>query len=119
MPKFEDIAGQKFGNGKVLAVKRVADHIKPNGRPVTRYLCLCDCGGTFIAARHNLVDGHTKSCGCLSKQKKSGRGMKYCAYLPMAVDCTTLNCQKCGWNPYNKALREKRIAKIKERAGIA
>lgn len=118
MPKFEDIAGQKFGDGKILAVKRVADHIKPNGRPVTKYLCLCECGKTFIAARHNLVDGHTKSCGC-SKGKKKGNGMKYCAFHPMAVDCTALNCQKCGWNPYNIGLRKTRIEKLKERLGIA
>lgn len=53
MPKFIDIEGQTFG--KALAVKRVDDHIKPSGQRVTRYLCLCECGKTFIAQKQNLV----------------------------------------------------------------
>lgn len=37
---------------------------KENGRPA--WLCDCECGGTIIATTSSLLQGHTKSCGCLS-----------------------------------------------------
>lgn len=116
MAKFEDIAGQTFADGKVLAVKRVADHIKPSGQPVVRYLCLCECGNTFIASKDNLVRGHTTTCGCSRKKRKSS-GMKYCAYNPDGVNCNALKCRYCGWNPFNKELRRKRIMQITRKDG--
>lgn len=114
MPKFIDIEGQTFG--KALAVKGVDDHIKPSGQRVTRYLCLCECGKTFIAQKQNLVRLHTTSCGC-ARGKKKGSGMKHCAFLPVAVECQALECQKCGWNPFNEDLRNRRIAKITRKDG--
>lgn len=32
------------------------------------YLCRCDCGNTFTAAHYHLVQGHTRSCGCLVEE---------------------------------------------------
>jgi len=31
--------------------------------------CLCDCGNVVIVAVSDLMRGHTKSCGCLKKEK--------------------------------------------------
>jgi hypothetical protein len=34
----------------------------------TIWRCLCDCGTTHDVALHNLVQGRTRSCGCLRRQ---------------------------------------------------
>ena len=41
-------------------------HIK-NSRKY--YLCQCECGNITIVAENHLKNGHTKSCGCLKKQR--------------------------------------------------
>lgn len=43
---------------------------------------------------------------------KTDAPMKVCIYLPKSVFCSELKCEKCGWNPRNKELREKRIEKV-------
>ena len=35
-----------------------------------RWECLCECGNTIITAGSYLKNGHVKSCGCLSTEKK-------------------------------------------------
>lgn len=35
----------------------------------TRYLCKCDCGGEILARARRLVDGITRSCGCLRTEE--------------------------------------------------
>lgn len=37
----------------------------------TLWKCLCDCGNYTNVSRHNLVTGHTKSCGCWRDEKAS------------------------------------------------
>ena len=110
----KDIAGVKFG--KMLAVKPAPDYVRPNGERITQWLCVCECGNTRVIRQSNLLSGHTSSCGCGRKRKK-GPGIKYCVYHPTAVDCTELNCHECGWNPYNKVLRNKRLMKLKRKVG--
>ena len=34
-----------------------------------RWLCRCDCGQTTVVPTAKLNNGHTKSCGCLSRDK--------------------------------------------------
>lgn len=56
------IDGQRFG--MLTAIKRVG-----NDRfNQSRYLCKCDCGGTAIVHRNNLVRGLTSSCGCIKSK---------------------------------------------------
>lgn len=31
------------------------------------------------------------------------------------VDCDNFNCSRCGWNPQNKALRNRRVIKVLEK----
>jgi hypothetical protein len=38
------------------------------------YRCRCDCGAESILAVSNLVSGNTRSCGCLSRDRKVERG---------------------------------------------
>lgn len=40
------------------------------------YECLCDCGTTKIVTASNLKKGTTRSCGCLSRESASKRGLK-------------------------------------------
>ena len=58
----KDITGMKFN--KLTALKRVYD-----GRKGVRYLFRCDCGNYSEVLTNRLISGHTKSCGCLVKEK--------------------------------------------------
>ncbi len=63
MPKFIDLAGQKFGRLTVL--RRAENHILPNGKPRTQWLCQCACGNQVIVSAQNLRGETAMSCGCL------------------------------------------------------
>lgn len=54
-----DLTGQRFG---MLTVIKRADDRLSSGK--TAWEVACDCGGTNIAKTNNLLNGHTKSCGC-------------------------------------------------------
>lgn len=41
-----------------------------NTRP-RKSICLCDCGTQVVVANGHLMSGHTKSCGCLSRETTS------------------------------------------------
>ena len=65
MYKYNDLTGNKFGS--LLVVNNV-------GKTKDRHLlwrCLCDCGNTVDVSSRDLTTGHTKSCGCLQKDKVS------------------------------------------------
>lgn len=54
------IPGEKYGRLTVLYRHRQG--IK------TRWMCICECGKTKPVFNHFLKKGHTKSCGCLSRE---------------------------------------------------
>lgn len=54
-----DIIGQRFGK---LVVESYAGSNKFGG---TDFNCLCDCGRATVVSRNSLVQGNTKSCGCM------------------------------------------------------
>ena len=58
MATYKNIEGQRFG--KLVAQRVVGKNKQGN------YLweCLCDCGGSTIAASGNLHSGGTRACGC-------------------------------------------------------
>ncbi len=66
MSKMNDLTNQRFG--KLVA-------IEPRGRKNKKiaWLCQCDCGNTSIVASDKLRNGHTQSCGCVSRQKAKER----------------------------------------------
>lgn len=50
--------------------------------------CRCDCGVEFVAFRHNLLHGHTTSCGCYRSEKarmdnyrRFGKGLPFEQWL--------------------------------------
>lgn len=60
--KHMDITGSKYGRLTV---------IRKDGteRNRTMWLCRCDCGKLFRCIGKNLVNGNTKSCGCINHGK--------------------------------------------------
>lgn len=67
MPKFIDLTGQKFNRLTVLyRLGKIS--------PVT-WVCKCDCGNICNIRSSNLTNGHTKSCGCLQKEKTKEMGL--------------------------------------------
>lgn len=69
MPSFIDLSGQRFG--RLLVVRRAENHIKPDGKPVTKWECICDCGRQTRVSSGALKSksGPTESCGCLRLQR--------------------------------------------------
>ena len=66
-----DLVGQRFNQ---LLVLRETSMRSSSGSII--WECKCDCGNiTYVDGRH-LRSGHTKSCGCLSKQLNSNFGNK-------------------------------------------
>lgn len=62
MPGFIDITGQKFG--RLTAI----EHAGRNKNRNTLWLCKCECGNECKVEAYRLRNGHTKSCGCITKK---------------------------------------------------
>lgn len=60
-----DLAGGRFG--RLLAIAAVQAH------PRRRWLCRCDCGVEVLVPTARLRSGHTRSCGCLSRDRTGQR----------------------------------------------
>lgn len=65
---YEEIKiNDKFGRLTVIGI----------GTPVksgSAFICRCDCGNVKEIARCGLVTGHTKSCGCLQRERAAEAG---------------------------------------------
>lgn len=62
-----DLTGRRFG--KLLVLERSEDIIKPDGKPIIQYKCVCDCGNETIVRYSSLVGNRTVSCGCYHKEQ--------------------------------------------------
>lgn len=58
-----DMIGKRFGR---MVVLERAENRAGNNNP--RWLAECDCGEKTIVFGYSLRAGHTKSCGCLSRE---------------------------------------------------
>lgn len=66
-PRFIDLTGRRFGR---VVVDGPADIVhNPNGQPAQRWRCSCDCGAQLVTRGIALRHGHTRSCGCLQREK--------------------------------------------------
>lgn len=65
--KTEDLTGKKYGRLEV--VKRVDDYVSDNGKKFHKWLCKCECGKETIVKGQHLRSGHTRSCGCMQKER--------------------------------------------------
>lgn len=61
MSKFIDLVGKKFGR---LTVKKL---VGVNKNKMKLWECECSCGNITIQPTNQLNNGHTKSCGCYSR----------------------------------------------------
>lgn len=59
---FIDITGQRFG--RLVAVEYVGNK---------KWLFQCDCGNTKIICKKSVINGDTKSCGCLARELTAKR----------------------------------------------
>ena len=60
--KVKELSGKRFG--RLIVIKRGRGKTNTNAY----WECLCDCGKKSIVRSPELTKGHTKSCGCLSKE---------------------------------------------------
>lgn len=66
----EELIDQRFGRLVVLAYAGDEFIGKDNN---SKYICRCDCGNTVMVGQGKLKGGHTKSCGCLQREKATAR----------------------------------------------
>lgn len=85
-----DLTGRRFG--KLTVLERVG--FKSHN---TQWLCVCDCGNTTVAGRGNLLNGHTKSCGCL----------KHCKAVNRTHGKSKTRLYYVWWNMLNRCYNDK------------
>lgn len=66
MSRFEDLTGRKFNMLSVAEFVGMKSHS-------SQWRCVCDCGNSVVVGRNNLVNGHTKSCGCLKHKEAANK----------------------------------------------
>ena len=71
--KYQDLTGLPFGY--YTAIRQ--DGCDSKGVPY--WLCRCRCGNEKRVLVYHLLDGSTKSCGCLKRERRTTHG---CAYEP-------------------------------------
>lgn len=67
--KIKDLSNKRFG--RLIVMDFVG---RKNGRTLWR--CLCDCGKETVVGYSNLVNGLTRSCGCLEKENLYSKEFK-------------------------------------------
>lgn len=67
MGSFKDLTGKKFNRLTVLGLG------ERNSNGQIQWKCKCDCGNVVLTTTYYLKSGHTKSCGCLNREKSSKR----------------------------------------------
>jgi hypothetical protein len=99
--KFEDLTGQKFGR---LEVKKFAEVKGTN----SYWNCLCDCGNPVKVYGSSLKRGHTRSCGCLRKERmtklNNTHGQSKVGFTTSIYTCWQHMIQRC-YNPNNKGYK--------------
>jgi hypothetical protein len=89
--------GQRFGR---LIVTQILTARASNGAIVCE--CVCDCGATAYKNASRLRSGHTRSCGCLVKDRLRQRQTKHGRYYEPEYRV---------WSNMNKRCKDPRFAK--------
>lgn len=66
MTRHKPLEGKRFG--RLLVIERCGRD--KHNRALWK--CICDCGNATIVASPNLINGYTKSCGCLFRELNQG-----------------------------------------------
>jgi len=56
-----------------------------DNRTAAKWLCRCECGTTRLVKHNTLINGHSRSCGCLRKESK-GTGVRIYATPEAAAE---------------------------------
>jgi hypothetical protein len=83
------LAGQRFGK---LTCLYELDERKNN---YITWHCHCDCGNDKDVSQGNLINGTTKSCGCLKTERESLLGNTYNKLL--VVECAEMTLNYTKW----------------------
>lgn len=70
-----DHTGERFG--RLTVEFRVDDYVAPNSSTHVRWFCRCDCGNSTIVDICQLIQGKTKSCGCLQNERLKQGNIKH------------------------------------------
>lgn len=71
MSSVKDLTGRKFGRLTALS------YHKGSRQKKAKWLCKCICGNTVLVDTFKLISGHTKSCGCLQRERASLANKKH------------------------------------------
>lgn len=94
-----DLVGKRFGRLTVL--RQVEDYVSPGGAHFHMWLCQCNCGNQIKVITHDLMSGHTQSCGCLGKEKRRKSATKHgLSKTPLYAKYNSI-LDRC-YNPNNK-----------------
>lgn len=98
--ELKDLVGMKYGRLTVL------EFVEKRGR-FPYWLCKCDCGNTAIKPGYSMMQGYTKSCGCLAKEntvkmQKGRRLYNHSGEKIMSVWRTMVSRCECQNNPSYK-----------------
>ena len=91
------VPGMRFG--RLLVLGKAEKDTKIKDRCI-KWSCLCDCGNKVSVTSHNLLSGHTQSCGCLKKERTSQThgidltGQRFGLLVPLELD---LLAEKRSW----------------------
>jgi len=95
--KNDMMIGRKFG--RLIVIEFVGTDKKYH----KRYRCICECGKIHVTLGYCLRNGHTKSCGCLHREKvranatrhghhsRKGMSPTYCSWYSMKTRCLNPN----------------------------
>lgn len=70
-----DLTGQKFGRWTVI--ERSIPRYNKKGGVEGMWRCICDCGTERIVLQASLINGKSKSCGCLNREITSSKLKKH------------------------------------------
>lgn len=87
-----DLTGQRFG--KLTVVEKITKRKK--GKVLWK--CLCDCGQFTQPVTASLINGHSRSCGCV-RTKHNGKGTRLYRILNGMKD-RCLNVKSQYWIRY-------------------
>ena len=70
LPKvFEEMAKDSKMLGKKFNRLTILERIAGTHKVHPKFVCKCECGNICIVSKPKLLRGHTKSCGCLQKER--------------------------------------------------
>lgn len=93
--------GERFG--RLVVIAEGPRYVAPGtGKPRRQWKCRCDCGGEALTLAKRLRSGHTKSCGCILRERlhKHGHNTKGKSPTYRSWDSMIGRCHRPGQQPY-------------------